>query len=122
MPFATRKILFFICPICEDTHPLLEIPVQKSVVRCQKGSCNGEEVFDGSVVDQEPSYAGPLQLSPEDDITPPLPSGPTGPGSEAKRKQAPMVTVASAVLINVGLILTFVVLFYLMPLILGKCS
>jgi hypothetical protein len=122
MPFHRREIILFVCPICGTEYPVLKTPGHETLFECNQKSCNGQEVF-----------SGPLKAAKALDRTSrPEPHEQTFMSSPKQAevesvaevsgpKQARVVTVASAILVNIVLIMTLVVLFYLVPIVLKGC-
>jgi hypothetical protein len=121
MPFEVRKTVFFVCPVCGEEYPLPDPPTQKTTLQCIRESCSGREVFadpSGGRKALENSSA----MSHETDIVPVSRSGTSEPMGGGRAKQRVSITIASAILINLALIMTIVVLLYLIPMFVYRCS
>jgi len=121
MPFEIRKTVFFICPVCGQENPLLELPVQNAIVKCLRDSCSGRQVFSDPSGGPKP-LDNSSEMFHETDLVPVSQSGTSEPLGAGRRKQRVSITIASALLINLALILTIVVLFYLVPVFVYRCS
>ncbi len=102
MPFEVRQVTFFVCPKCKMGYPVPERPEPNTILRCRNESCNGQEIFYGAAS--------------------PVAAGGEGPIRVTQVKQPMVITLTSAILINIVLIVTLVILFYVIPIVLHKWS
>lgn len=121
MPFEIRKTVFFVCPVCGEECPLTELPAQNTNVKCLRDACDGCECFLGPSEGPKPLEKS-SEMFPETDLLPASPSGASEPLGGGRSKQRVSITIASALLINLALILTIVVILYLVPMIVYRCS
>jgi hypothetical protein len=121
MPFEIRKTVFFVCPVCGEEYPLPDPPTQKTTLQCIRDSCSGREVFvdpSGGRRLLENSSATFHETDP-----PPLSrSGSPEPTGGGRAKQRVSITIGSAIIINLALITMIVVILYLVPMIVYRCS
>ena len=121
MPFEIRKTVFFVCPVCGEEYPLPDHPAPRTTLQCSRESCSGREVFvDPSGVNKllENSSA----TFDEADTAPVSRSGTSEPTGGGRAKQRVSITIGSAIVINLALITMIVVILYLIPMIVYRCS
>ena len=121
MPFHVLEIIFFVCPVCKSEHTLGEAPARGEVIQCQAESCKGQEAFSDFISSQKTSHDPSYPVCTEARLTFPASPKATKSTGEIKKKQPLVILVGSAVLISTGLIVTWILLFYLVPLILSRC-
>ncbi len=121
MPFEIRKTVFFVCPVCGEGYPLPDLPAPKTTLQCIRESCSGREVF------VDPSGGRKLLENSsatfhDTDTVPVSRSGTTEPTGGGRAKQRVSITIGSAILINLALIMTIVALLYVVPMVVHRCS
>jgi len=117
MPFETRETVFFVCPVCGEEYALPDRPTQNTTVKCVRESCDGRDLFVDHSGGQKPS-----EVPQETDLSPPSRLRIPEPIEGVRAKQPVSFTIASAILINLALIMTIVALLYLIPMIVYRCS
>jgi len=120
MPFIIQEVRFFVCPVCKTEHPLREAPSQGEVIQCQDESCNGQEAFADFIRNQKISQDPSLPASVQTPLPSPASTETAKSTVEIKRKQPLLILIFSAIIISVGLVMTWFLLLYLFPLILGR--